>query len=74
MYCFSETIWANTQEDPLFLNKIIWTDKAKFPREGIFNRKNKHFWSGNNPHVVREMVFQEKITKYDFSFIKFIKS
>ena len=42
---FCETILIRTQEDPNFLKKIIWTDEAKFSREGIFNRRNEHFWA-----------------------------
>ncbi|ENN80985.1 hypothetical protein YQE_02603, partial [Dendroctonus ponderosae] len=30
---------------------VIWTDEAQFSREGIFNRRNKHFWADCNPHV-----------------------
>lgn len=46
------------QEDPLFLSKIIWTDESKFTREGIFNRRNNHFWAVENPKFVKERGFQ----------------
>lgn len=60
---FCEMILIRTQEDPQFLEKIIWTDEAKFSKEGIFNRRNSHFWGNQNPHVMRPRNFQ-----YKFSF------
>ena len=68
---FCETILIRTQEDPNFLRKIIWTDEAKFSREGIFNRKNEHFWSDQNPNFVKEMGFQEKFSFNVFCLLKY---
>lgn len=59
---FCEQILIKTQEDPLFLRKIIWTDEAKFSREGIFNTRNLHHWSTENPHLKREGNFQNKFS------------
>ncbi|HLJ31149.1 MAG TPA: transposase [Candidatus Babeliales bacterium] len=59
---FCEMLLVRTQEDPNFLNKIIWTDESKFSREGIFNRRNSHFWASENPHVTKEAGFQEKFS------------
>lgn len=67
---FCETILIRIQEDPNFLKKIIWTDEAKFSREGIFNRRNEHFWADQNPHVVKEMGFQEKFSFNVFGLLK----
>jgi hypothetical protein len=67
---FCEALLIRTQEDPNFLKKIIWTDEAKFSREGIFNRRNQHFWANENPHVVKVMVFQEKFSFNVFCLLK----
>jgi hypothetical protein len=42
-----------------FLKNIIWTDEAKFSKNGLFNRHNIHYWALENPRVVRERNFQE---------------
>lgn len=67
---FCETLLVRTQEDPEFLKKIIWTDEAKFSREGIFNRRNEHFWADLNPNVVKEMRFQERFSFNVFCLLK----
>lgn len=40
--------------DPNFLPNIIWTDESNFSNNGMMNRKNNHFWSKENPHIVVE--------------------
>lgn len=57
---FCEQITIKIQEDPLYLQKIIWTDEAKFSREGIINRHNLHHWSTENPHLKRDNHFQNQ--------------
>lgn len=57
---FFEWLLVKTQEDEHFLDNIIWTDEAKFTKNGIFNRHNSHYWSPENPHVVRQRGFQER--------------
>jgi hypothetical protein len=59
---FCEQILIKTQEDPLFLRKIIWTDEAKFSREGIINRRNLHHWATENPHLKRNVHFQNRFS------------
>lgn len=44
--------------DRNFLQKIIWTDEAKFCQRGVFNRKNRHFWAHENPRIVMEVENQ----------------
>jgi hypothetical protein len=56
---FCEFLVVKMQEDANFLSKIIWTDEAKFTREGIINRRNLHHWAQENPHAVREAHFQD---------------
>lgn len=41
-----------------FLNKIFFTDEATFTTSGMYNRKNKHFWSSTNPHKFQEVKTQ----------------
>lgn len=55
---FCEFILIKIQEDEHFLQKLIWTDEAKFMKNGMFNRHNSHYWSDTNPHVFRERQFQ----------------
>lgn len=47
------------QENEQFLDNIIWTDEAKFSNNGLFNRRNSHYWSDTNVHHSREGRFQE---------------
>lgn len=57
---FAEFIIMRNHENDQFLNDIIWSDEAKFNKNGIFNRRNSHFWSDSNPHSVRERQFQDR--------------
>ncbi|KAJ8912825.1 hypothetical protein NQ315_014408 [Exocentrus adspersus] len=43
------------QEDQNFARKILWTDESQFTNAGIFNRKNRHYYATENPHLVREI-------------------
>lgn len=56
---FCEMMLIKTQEDPEFLEKIIWTDEAKFSRNGLFNWHNSHYRSPENLFLARETHFQE---------------
>lgn len=42
------------QEDPLFFNKILWTDESACRKDGFFNMHNLHNWQLANPHEARE--------------------
>ncbi|KAJ8918518.1 hypothetical protein NQ315_015225 [Exocentrus adspersus] len=46
--------------DPMFLNKVLFTDEATFTRRGVFNFRNKHAWDLENPHLVSERHFQHE--------------
>jgi hypothetical protein len=59
---FCENILVVYQNDPSFLSKIIWTDECKFDREGVFNRKNEHYWSENNPHKKKLRNYQRRFS------------
>jgi len=41
-------------EDPTLLERIIWTDEAKFELSGAVNSHNTIYWSKSNPHRIRE--------------------
>lgn len=53
-----EMLLLKHQEDHSFFHRIIWTDESNFSRNGIFNRRNEHFWSDVNPHIVQETRHQ----------------
>lgn len=45
-----------------FLQKILWTDEAKFTRAGITNHRNDHLWCSVNPKAVRQSSFQHEFS------------
>lgn len=49
--------WFRQQqnEDPFFSRKILWTDESTFTNQGIFNRRNKHFYATENPRLFQEV-------------------
>lgn len=55
-YC--QEIARHIEEDPNFLNKILFTDEATFTTSGMFNRKNKHYWAKENPHKIQVVKIQ----------------
>lgn len=40
-------------ESPSFLSDILWTDECQFTRQGVVNTHNSHYWSLQNPHIIR---------------------
>jgi len=48
--------------DPMFSTTILWTDETTFTNSGMFNRKNKHFYAQNNPHLVEETKPQNRFS------------
>lgn len=67
---FCEFILIKYQENENFLNNIIWTDEAKFSKNGMHNRHNSHYWATENPHMVRETNFQDSFSFNVFCAIK----
>lgn len=55
---FIVQIIIKIEDDPEFLNKIMWTDESRFHNNGVVNRHNCHYWSVENPHWMRETRFQ----------------
>lgn len=67
---FCENILIRIQEDPHFLKKIIWSDEAKFGREGGLNSQNDHHWSDINPMAKFERGNQDKFSLNVFAIMK----
>lgn len=42
------------REDPIFFNKIIWSDESACRKDGYINMHNLHSWQIVNPHETRE--------------------
>lgn len=55
---FIAFLTTQLNEDPRFLEKIMWSDESRFHNNGIVNRHNIHYWSVENPHWIRETHFQ----------------
>lgn len=60
---FANWILIKTEEDPGFVNKVLWTDEANFSRNAQVNIHNAHYWSDKNPHWVWQARHQ-----YQWSF------
>ena len=48
---FCEIFLSQLADDPLLINKILWTDEACFKLNGHVNRHNAVYWSDVNPHL-----------------------
>lgn len=46
---FCRWLVASCRENPRLLRNIIWSDESNFSNSGMFNRKNMHYWSRENP-------------------------
>lgn len=48
--------WYTEQavNDENFVRNIIWTDETNFSNRGMYNRRNHHYWSNENPLQVHE--------------------
>jgi len=42
-------------QDEQFFNKIVWTHESSFSTSGVFNRRNVHCWSTENPKAFRQI-------------------
>lgn len=51
-----------TENNPQFLENILFTDEATFTREGVVNTHNMHTWSYTNPHTVFPSNAQQKFS------------
>lgn len=55
---FCNYVLNHVDDDPDFLNKVLWSDEAKFTRDGTFNRHNSHYWAPANPRWTRSTHHQ----------------
>ncbi|VVC25703.1 Hypothetical protein CINCED_3A000490 [Cinara cedri] len=55
---FIAWITTCTNNDPLFLNYILWTDESKFTNNGVLNKQNNRYWSNGNPHWAVDTNYQ----------------
>jgi hypothetical protein len=59
---FCEWLLEKYEEGPQFIERLLTTDEATFTRDGIFNVRNTHIWSDENPHAIRERHFQNRFS------------
>ncbi|GFV20610.1 uncharacterized protein TNCV_776551 [Trichonephila clavipes] len=50
---FSNFVLNTLDENPDFLNEILRSDECQFSRQGTINTQNTHYWSLENPHLIR---------------------
>uniref|UniRef100_A0A2H1VCG6 SFRICE_035028 n=1 Tax=Spodoptera frugiperda TaxID=7108 RepID=A0A2H1VCG6_SPOFR len=54
------------QEEPLFLQKVLWSDESTFKKDGYMNLHNLHEWHVENPNLMRQdrSQYRFKINMY----------
>lgn len=57
---FARIIQERRTADPVFHNKILFTDESCFTRRGVTNLHNEHVYADENPHAVKEKHFQRE--------------
>jgi len=55
---FCDLIVEMINDDPLFLDNIVFSDEATFELTGNVNRHNCRYWSDINPHWMKENHIQ----------------
>lgn len=55
---FCEWYTRMCQDDFNFPYRVIWSDESMVTNNGIFNRRNTHYWSQQNPYVHRTSRYQ----------------
>lgn len=50
---FCEWFVTKSNLNPDFWRLILWSDESNFCNKGLFNRKNTHHWSRENPKLAR---------------------
>ncbi|GFV64897.1 uncharacterized protein TNCV_197091 [Trichonephila clavipes] len=50
---FCNFVLNTLDENPEFFNEVLWSDECQFSRQGTINTHNKHYWSLENPHLIR---------------------
>lgn len=57
---FCEWYTRKCQETHNFPYKVIWSDESMVTNNGIFNRRNVHYWSKENLHLYKESRHQHR--------------
>jgi len=57
---FCEDLLRKVNQDPRYLFRVIFNDESLFTQEGIFNSHNHHYWSDENPQLIRQRSFQTR--------------
>lgn len=60
---FCRWLRGKISRDNNFLNYILWSDETNFSNNGMYNRRNHHYWSKENP-----LRFRESHNQVRFSF------
>ncbi|CAK1584122.1 unnamed protein product [Parnassius mnemosyne] len=55
---FCRTMLQRHNENPQFIQKILWSDESTFKKDGYINLNNFHEWHVANLHLMRENRFQ----------------
>lgn len=57
---FCQWLKGKLNNNPTFLNNILFTDEATFTRRGVFNWRNSHAWETENPRLKKDRHFQHE--------------
>ena len=57
---FCEWYTRKSELNVRFSYQILWSDESRFTNNGIFNRKNVHYWSSRNPRVGKALRQQDR--------------
>ncbi|GFY13998.1 uncharacterized protein TNCV_1296591 [Trichonephila clavipes] len=55
---FCNFVLNTLDENPDFFNEVLWSDECQFSRQGTINTQNRHYWSLENPHLLRPNCHQ----------------
>lgn len=50
---FADAMLQKCDDNDNFLANVFWSDESLFTRQGVFNRRNYHYWASANPHWYR---------------------
>lgn len=59
---FCQSMLREIDRYPDFLSNIVWSDETNFSNNGMYNRRNNHYWSRVNPVRVRETNSQVRFS------------
>lgn len=57
---FCRAFIENQNNNPEFINIVLFTDEAGFTRNGIINSHNLHTWCDENPHAIVQTKHQQR--------------